>query len=281
MAISIGILHPGEMGISLAASAKNTGLDVYWCSAGRSKTTRKRAKSLGIKSMATLQELSNSCDILISVCPPHAAIELAEDVIACDYQGIYADVNAISPDTAQTIGTSMSEAGIKFVDGGIIGLPATQAGTTWLYLSGAQANKVASCFTEGPLETTVLGEDIGQASGLKMCFAANSKGTAALHTAILGAAEAMGVREALEKQWEIYTPGFTEKSQARIRQVARKAWRFSGEMKEIAATLESNDMPQGFFHAAAEIYERQSSFKDNSCEPTIEEILEKVSGKRE
>ncbi len=279
MATSIGIIHPGEMGISLAATAQNSGLGVYWCPAGRSSASQERASNLGIKPLPTLQDLCNTCEILISVCPPHAAVAVAAEVIACNYRGIYADVNAIAPTTVKSIGQSMTGAGIDFVDGGIIGIPATQPGTTWLYLSGNHADKVASCFSEGPLETSVLGPEIGKASGLKMCFAANSKGTAALHTAILGTAEAMGVRDALEKQWAIYNPEFTEKSQARIRQVARKAWRFKGEMEEIAATMEAAGLPHEFFIAAAQVYERQKSFKDAGHEPTIEEILERIAEK--
>jgi 3-hydroxyisobutyrate dehydrogenase-like beta-hydroxyacid dehydrogenase len=276
MTTSIGILHPGEMGISLAATALNSEMNVYWCSAGRSRASNERANDLGIHSLDTLEALCNTCEILISVCPPHAAMSVADEVIACNYQGIYADVNAIAPTTVKTIAASMANAGIEFVDGGIIGMPATQHGTTWLYLCGNSADKVASCFSGGPLETSVLGPEIGKASGLKMCFAANSKGTAALHTAILATAETMGVRDALEKQWAIYTPGFTEKSQAGIRQVARKAWRFSGEMKEIAATMEAAGLPREFFDAAAQVYERQKSLKDAGQEPAIEEILEKV-----
>lgn len=277
MTACIGILHPGEMGISLAASAMNSAQDVYWCDAGRSAASHARAANIGLDSLPSLQAICDTCDILISVCPPHGASGLAAAVLACNFQGIYADVNAIAPTTVKAIASTMAVDGISFVDGGIIGLPASKPGTTWLYLSGRDAGKVANCFTNGPLETTVLGDEIGQASGLKMCFAANSKGTAALHSAILGAAQAMGVREALEKQWETYTPGFTEKSQSRIKQVARKAWRFSGEMKEIAATMEATGMPPAFFLAAAEMYERQASFKDADQEPGIDAILAMIA----
>lgn len=281
MTDKIGILHPGEMGISLAASAVASGQSVHWCGADRSKTTRKRAKSLKLQAVDSLQDLCDSCQVLISVCPPHAAEDLAADVIDCEFSGIYADVNAISPATSITIGNAMQDAGITYVDGGIIGLPPTRSGTTWLYLSGQAADAIAACFTDGPLETEVLGDEIGQASGLKMCFAANSKGTAALHTAILGAAEAMGVRQALEHQWDVFNPGFTEKSHNRIRQVARKAWRFTGEMHEIAATLSTNGMPASFHEGAAEIYERQKAFKDRKEEPSIEEVLKMVAKKAE
>ena len=278
--MKIGILHPGEMGAAIAASACNSGMDVYWCSEGRSAATLERANSLGLNALPSLQSLCDTCDLLISVCPPHAALELAELVMACNFQGIYADVNAVSPTTVTTIASKLEKAGIEVVDGGIIGLPPVTRGTTWLYLSGKAAATVMDCFDAGPLETEVLSDRIGEASGLKICFAANSKGTAALHTAILAAADNMGVRDALENQWDIFNPGFTAKSHERIRQVARKSWRFTGEMKEIAATLESNGLPREFFDAAAEIYERQITFKDVEKEPAIEAILEMVKASR-
>lgn len=279
MTSRLGILHPGEMGTALAASAMNSGLNVYWCQEGRSDASRARANNLGLKTVDTLAELCHSCEILVSVCPPHAAAAQADAVIACGFQGLYADVNAVSPATVRQIGMRMAEAGIHFVDGGIIGLPPTQPGTTWLYLSGTEAALVAACFAGGPLETSILGDDIGQASGLKMCFAANSKGTAALHTAILGAAQALGVRDALERQWDVYNPGFTAKSNARIRQVARKSWRFVGEMEEIAATLDDCGMPPDFHLGAAKIYARQEQFKDIGEDPPIEDILAAVQAK--
>lgn len=273
---SIGILHPGEMGISVAVTAKNSGCCVYWCSQNRSIQTRNRADSLGLKDLNTLEELCRTCEVLVSVCPPHAAIEQADAVIAAGFTGLYADINAIAPATSRELNRRLSDAGITFVDGGIIGLPATVAGTTWLYLSGPDAEQIAKCFSKGPMEAVILGSEIGQASGLKMCFAANSKGTAAMQSAILATAESMGVRDALEKQWDIYTPGFTEKSHARIRQVASKSWRFTGEMHEIAATLAASGLPPEFHQGAADIYSRQESFKNVTSEPSLEEILNKL-----
>lgn len=280
MTTRLGMLHPGEMGVALAASARNSGTDVLWCATGRSEATRKRADTHGLVPAESLQALCDTCDILISVCPPHAATALAESVLACRFRGIYADVNAIAPATVRAIGSRMDAAGVTFVDGGIIGLPPVHPGTTWLYLSGPASGAVADCFGMGPLETAILGDDIGQASGLKMCFAANSKGVAALQTAILGAAETMGVREALERQWDTYTPGFTEKSHARICQVARKAWRFTGEMEEIAATLDACGLPGEFHLGAADMYRRQAQFKDAAEDPAIGEILAAVLAKR-
>lgn len=264
------------MGISLAVSAQQSKQDVYWCSAGRSEATVQRANDHQLKALASLEELCQHCDIVVSVCPPHAAIAQAESVIKTGFKGIYVDVNAVSPDSVKIIASKMHDAGVEFVDGGIIGLPAWQPNTTWLYLCGIKAEIVAQCFKQGPLETTILEGEIGKASALKMCFAANSKGVSALITAILASAEHFGVRDALEKQWNHYDPNFTTSTQTRIRRSARKAWRFTGEMDEIAATLKSSGLPEEFHLGAREVYSRLESFKDTDAEPSIEEILQTV-----
>ncbi len=272
----IGFLHPGEMGISLAVSAKNSGQEVYWCSTGRSKATIERASQYSLIAIDNFDEFCDTCEIIVSVCPPHAAVAQSQAVLKAGFTGIYIDANAIAPQTVGEIAMLMTASDIKFVDGGIIGMPAWKEKSTWLYLSGLQADSVAECFHKGPLETKVLGTQIGKASALKMCFAANSKGAAAMLTAILATADEFGVREALEKQWDIYNPGFSLQSKTRITSVAKKAWRFSGEMEEIAATLKSAGMPPEFHLGAADIYARQANFKDSDKIPSIEEILKVV-----
>jgi 3-hydroxyisobutyrate dehydrogenase-like beta-hydroxyacid dehydrogenase len=276
MNTKLGFLHPGEMGISLAAAALNCLDSVYWCSQGRSSATRERAKQFGLTELSTLQEFCNTCDIIIGVCPPHAAQEQASAVIATGFSGIYVEANAIAPNTALEIGNTMQAAGIAFIDGGIIGLPAWKSGTTWLYLAGSHTTTVIDCFKKGPLEIKILGETIGQASALKMCFAAWNKGNTALQTAILGTAEVNGVRAALEQQWDIFNPGFTRQTHHRITDVARKAWRFVGEMEEIATTMQHSGIPPEFFLGAAEIYRREASFKHTSQAPALEDLLAAV-----
>src|SRR4029079_15202872 len=153
----IGILHPGEMGISIAASAQNSGHHVYWASEGRSSATRERAAKFGLRDAKTVGDLCAECSILVSVCPPHAAEALAHQVLEAAFSGLYLDANAIAPQRAVRIGQAIAGAGATFVDGGIIGGPRWQPGSTWLYLSGPQAQDIAACFSAGPLETRVLG----------------------------------------------------------------------------------------------------------------------------
>lgn len=269
----IGILHPGEMGISVAASAQNSGNTVYWASEGRNVQTQERAQQHNLIDSHSLAELCQTCTILISVCPPHAAEELAQQVLAHSFHGLYVDVNAISPQRAVHIGEMMAEGNALFVDGGIIGGPAWQPNTTWLYLSGQQAERVANCFSTGPLQTELISDNIGQASALKMCYAAYSKGTTALLCAILAAAEGLDVRTELERQWSHDDPNFAQQTSQRVRRVTAKAWRFAGEMEEIAATFEEVGLPGDFHQAAAELYRRLAHFKGLATPPPLPAVL--------
>ena len=269
----IGILHPGEMGISVAVSARNSGHDIFWVSEGRSQETDKRAQDHLLIDAHSLEELCRTCSVIISICPPHAAQDVARQVIGHSFKGLYADLNAISPQQARGLGDEMEECGITFVDGGIIGGPAWKPGTTWLYLAGREAQRIANCFSAGPLQTEIIGAEIGKASALKMCYAAYSKGTAALLCAVLGASEGLGVRDDLERQWSRDESGFAEQATQRVRRVTAKAWRFAGEMDEIAATFREIGMPDGFHNAAAEMYRRLAGFKGLETLPTLAETL--------
>lgn len=270
---NLGFMHPGAMGVSLAATAVNSGNKSYWASSGRSPATRQRAETHGLFELSTVEELCERCTMIVSVCPPHAATDVAEAVCNSSFAGIFVDVNAISPQRAQRLDQLMIAAGIDFVDGGIIGPPAWTANRTWLYLSGHRAAQVASCFRAGPLEVEVIGSEVGKASGLKMCFAANSKGTTALLIAIMAAADRLGVRQELENQWSHHGSDFTQSTIDRIRKATPKGWRFAGEMEEIASTFAAVGLPEGFHLAAEDIYRRLASFKDAGQKPSLDDIL--------
>lgn len=272
--LKVGFLHPGALGISLAATAQNTGHMACWVSEGRSQETRERAVKFGLVDVQTLQKLCETCSIIVSVCPPHAAEEVAKKVLGCSFQGVYLDANAISPQRAERIGHLMTAAGIMFVDGGIVGGPAWEPGRTWLYLSGKDAPRVAASFSAGPLETSVIGESIGKASALKMCNAAYTKGTTALLCAILALSEELGVREELEVRWSRHGSDFAEETRNRVRQVTAKAWRFTGEMEEIKTTFMQAGLPGEFHGAAKDIYRRIAHFKGAAETPSLEEVLE-------
>ncbi len=274
---TIGILHPGQMGVSIAANAKNGGCRVLWASDGRGEETTGRAEKAGLKDVRTIARLCAECDVILSVCPPHAAEDVADSVVSAGFTGTFVDANAIAPERSRRIAEKLKSAGVAFVDGGIIGGPAWKPGTV-LYLSGPAADDVASCFGDGPLEVIALGDEIGRASALKMCFAAYTKGTTALLSAILATADRLGVRDDLNAQWKRGDPSFPGQTENRVRNVTAKAWRFAGEMEEIAATFRSAGLPGEFHDAAAEVYRRTARFKDAPETPTLAEVLAALGG---
>lgn len=275
----IGILHPGKMGVFLAASMVSSGYEVCWASEGRSSATAGRAEKHGLQDVGDLASLCRKCEMLVSVCPPHAAFDVAEQAVNHSFKGIYLDANAISPQKAQIIAELMGQAGIDFVDGGIIGRPDWEKRRTRLYLSGEKADKVGGFFSGGMLQTSSIGEQVGRASALKMCYAAYTKGTSALLAAIFALAENYQLRPELAARWEEDWPGLYDKSQDRVSMAAVKAWRFEGEMKEISETFSAVGLPGGFHDGASQIYQRLGEFKNGPELPGIDTILDALLGK--
>ena len=270
---TVGIIHPGAMGISIAASAQAAGQAVYWAADGRSASTRQRAQQHKLLEVASLSRLVDCCDVILCICPPHAAESVAAAVRAAGFAGLYCEGNAISPQKARRIGERMSAAGCDFVDGSIIGPPAWEEGRTRFYLSGKSAAKIAALFAGSLTEAIVIGDEVGRASALKMVFAAQTKGTTALLSAVQAAAEAMGVRGDLDGEWARRQPDAEAVRAQQVRAVTAKAWRFTGEMQEIAATFAEAGLPAGFHQAAYEVYQRMAGFKDAEATPALEDVL--------
>jgi 3-hydroxyisobutyrate dehydrogenase-like beta-hydroxyacid dehydrogenase len=247
----VGLLHPGEMGSALGAALRASGHDVLWASDGRSVETARRAQDF--EDVGNAQELALRAELILSVCPPHAAHDVARSVDG--YEGVYVDANAVSPHTARALAKEKA----RLVDGGIIGPPPSEGRTTRMYLSGGHAAQVAALFDGSSVDARVLSPEVGDASALKMTYAAWSKGSAALLLAIRAVARVEGVEEALLAEWALSMPGLKERSEAAAASAERKGWRWIGEMEEIAATFAAADLPDGFHRAAAEVYRRELS----------------------
>ncbi|MBW2242534.1 MAG: NAD(P)-dependent oxidoreductase [Deltaproteobacteria bacterium] len=268
---TLGLLHPGQMGASVGACARESGHRVLVALDGRTVATRSRAADVGLEDVGGLAELAKESELILAVCPPSAARELLEAVLAEGFEGIYVDANAISPATAREL-AHRCEGKARFVDGGIIGPPAHTPGTTRLHLSGAAAPDAAALFVAGPLDARVVSDEVGAASALKMVFAAWTKGSTALLAAIHAVAVGEGVEQALRAEWEILAPDVALRLDRGVPSVAAKAWRFEGEMREIAATFEAAGLPGGFHEAAAEVYRRLADFQDVPEPPPLAAI---------
>ena len=267
------------MGASIGAALRRAGVQVLWVSAGRGPATRRRAQSADLTDAGSLSALVAGSDVVLSVCPPHAAFEVADTVAVSGFAGLYVDANAVAPATAGAIGAVVERVGGRFVDGDLIGGPVRPGGGTRLYLSGPAAEEVAVLFAATDLEAVNLGEDVTAASALKVCYAAWTKGTSALLLAIRAAAAAHGVDEALLSEWERTQPGLAARSQAAAG-TARKAWRFAGEMDQIASCFAEAGLPDGFARAAAELYRRLAPCKELASDPPLGDVLRLIRAAR-
>ncbi len=249
---TVGLLHPGEMGAAIGAVLVNQGQRVVWASAGRSATTRERAQAAGLEDASSVGRLVQLSDAIVSVCPPHAAREVARSVAG--FEGVFVDANAVAPATARELSETVAGAGGEFVDGGIVGPPPGAAGTTRLYLSGSAAAGVADLFAGSAVDARVVSDEVGAASAVKMAYAAWTKGTAALLIAIRELARAEQVEPVLLEEWRSSLPELLERSERAVRSGQAKGWRWVGEMEEIAATFSAAGLPGGFHQAAAEVF---------------------------
>lgn len=238
------------MGSAVGAVLRSRGHEVLWASEGRSADTAERAAEAGLEDACSVSELARRSDVVLSICPPHAALEVAGSLVGFD--GIYVDANAISPETAREVASRVP----RYVDGGIIGGPPREPGDTRLYLSGEDATTVAELFEGSALEPVVLSGPVGTASAMKMVYAAWTKGSAALLLAVRATARAEGIEDALLQEWADSIPGLEERSLRAARSAEKKGWRWVGEMEEIAATFAAAGEPDGFHKAAAEVFRR-------------------------
>ena len=246
--MAVGLLHPGEMGAAVGAQLR----DVLWASAGRSEATAERARQAGLTDAGELAELVRRSDVILSICPPHGALELAHAVAG--FTGTFLDANAVSPATAREIGAVIEDGGGRFVDGGIIGPPPGPGARTRLALCGPGADTVAALFANTAVDARVIDGEIGAASALKMAYAAWTKGTAAMLLAIRALAEAEGVDDELQAEWRDSQPELLERARRAAASADAKGWRWIAEMEEIAATFAADDLPDGFHRAAAEVF---------------------------
>jgi 3-hydroxyisobutyrate dehydrogenase-like beta-hydroxyacid dehydrogenase len=268
---TIALLHPGDMGSGMGGALVAAGHTVYCALKGRSETTRRRATDAKLIDAGTLQSAVARAEVVLSVCPPHGALELAREVAQCGFKGLFIDANAIAPATARMAAMDLQDAGATFVDGGIVGGPPTPARPGRIYFSGPSATQAVELFKGTYVVASDLDGPIGKASAFKACFASWTKGTWALLAAIYAVAQAEGVDDALRAQWAKTHPDLAKQLDEPSVNPA-KAWRWISEMEEIALTYKSVGLPEEFFTAAADLYRRLEQYKDDASKPSIHKI---------
>jgi 3-hydroxyisobutyrate dehydrogenase-like beta-hydroxyacid dehydrogenase len=255
---TIGIIGTGDMGSAVGAALRRSGCRVVTDLTGRSVASRDLAARAGFEDLGSLQDVLAAADVFLSIVPPAAAVELARRVRAAlatsSVRPLFVDCNAVAPATIRSVAAIFADAGVVVLDVGIIGpAPRQGAAPTRFYVSGEGRARLLEL--EVPeLALIDLGAELGRASAIKMVYAAMNKGTDALYTAVLMAAEELGVRTELMAEFRTSQPHAAERMAARIPYLAATAARFTGEMREIAATFASAGITPEFPRGAEWVY---------------------------
>jgi 3-hydroxyisobutyrate dehydrogenase-like beta-hydroxyacid dehydrogenase len=275
----VGIMSAGDMGAGFGHVLHQNGIEVYTCLDGRSDLTRLRAKEAGFNDTPDFDSLVTQIDLFMSVLVPSEATRLAEDVAAAMVRTgatpAYVDANAIAPQTVRHIDSIVRDAGANFIDAGIIGGPPRTGYTPSIPCSGPDTALFES-FTERALNVYKVGDQIGQASGLKMVYAASTKGTTALWTELLTAARILGLEDALRAQ--LGEGAVFAAQQRSIPMMPNRSRRWVGEMEEIAATFEGVGMTPKILLGAADMYTLVgetplADLTSRDPNPTLDEVL--------
>ena len=254
---TVAILSPGDMGHAVGRALGEHGLDVITCLEGRSDRTRRLALKGNLRDVPSLDDLVSQADLVLSILVPSEALAVAQRVAdalqATGADTPFADCNATSPQTAEKMEAIISRAGGRFIDGSIIGGPPGEGAPPRFYVSGPDAGIAAELDGKG-IDVRPMGDAIGRASGIKMCYAALTKGTSALHTALLTAAEAMGLTKELRAELSSSQPEAYRRIEGQVPGLAANAFRWIGEMEEIAATFDHLGVTPHFHLGAAEVF---------------------------
>jgi 3-hydroxyisobutyrate dehydrogenase-like beta-hydroxyacid dehydrogenase len=257
MSVTVGIISPGDMGSGIGQRLAENGVRVVVALDARSARTKELAATAGLEDVGTVERLVSEASHVLSVLVPSEATEAAERVAralrATGATPIYADCNAIAPSTTQRVGEIVEAAGARFVDAGIIGGPPRGKVTPRIYASGPHAAELAVLNQYG-LNIPVIGDAVGQASGLKMCYAGMTKGLQALATELLVTARVLGLEEELKAEMSGSQTSLRQWFEKSIPGMPPKAHRWVGEMEEIAKTYSDAGMTDKILLGAADMY---------------------------
>ena len=288
---TVAILSPGDMGHAVGQRLRDNELDVITCLTGRSDRTRTLARKAGIRDVATMEELVHQSDLVmsmtVSASVPDVCQEVADALAATGSDTLFAECNAISPQLARVLEPIITDAGGRFADVSIIGGPPRAGYSPHFYASGQHAAQFEQLNDFG---LTVLRLDgaVGQASGIKMCYAAMTKGSWALYTQLLMAAELMGLTEPLLAEFSSGQQAVLQRMQRTIPTVPPRSRRWVSEMEEIRDTFEQLGMTPHLLEGVAEMYRfiggtplgeefPESRDRNRSFTETIQQLAKQVS----
>ncbi|WP_267885319.1 DUF1932 domain-containing protein [Streptomyces sp. NRRL F-5126] len=272
---AVGLLHPGSMGAAIAAQLRAQGMTVLWCPVGRGDASRLRAEHAGMEAVDDLGQLLQRANLLISLCPPAAAEEVAAEVAEHGFRdGTYVEANAITPQRVRAVAARLPDAAV--VDGSVVGSPPVGGKQPMLYLSGPprHVTLVADLFEGTDVRTRPLGTEIGQASALKLAYSSYQKASRVLAAVAYGLADANGVADELVQIASKRSGSYLTETDY-IPKTAARAWRWAPELADVADLLAESGLPDDFMRQIAAALHRWDEVHDRSV--TVSRALELLS----
>ena len=253
---TVAILSPGDMGHAVGQVLREHELRVVTCLNGRSARTRALAEKAGIEDIPDFEEMVKQSDVVMSMTVsevvPQVVQEVADAVKATGSGVLFAECNAIAPQLARKLEPVISEAGGRFVDASIIGSPPQGGRSPRFYTSGPNAAEFEQ-MREFGLDVRNIGPNVGQASGIKMCYAAMTKGSSALYSELLMAAELMGLSDHLKAEFQTGQSAVYQRMEGGIPTMPARSRRWVSEMEEIGATFEHLGLTPYLFKGVADM----------------------------
>ena len=287
---TVAILSPGDMGHAVGQLLREHELKVVTCLTGRSQRTKNLAELAGIADVPDLNDMVAQSQIILSISVsemvPSICQQVADAIKATNANVLFAECNAISPQLSRQMGPIITEAGGRYIDASIVGGPPLNGSSPRFYASGDNTAEFEGLANFG-LDVRTAGTEVGRASGIKMCYAAMTKGSSALYSELLMAAEMMGLSDFVKAEFQSSQPAVLQRMERGLPGVPAKARRWGSEMEEIKDTFEHLGLTPHLFQGVADMYRMigstsmgdetpQTRDGDRSLEETIRLMAEWV-----
>ena len=287
---TVAILSPGDMGHAVGQLLREHELKVVTCLTGRSQRTKDLAELAGIADVPDLNDMVAQSQIILSISVsemvPSICQQVADAIKATNANVLFSECNAISPQLSRQMEPIITEAGGRYIDASIVGGPPLNGSSPRFYASGDNTAEFEGLANFG-LDVRTVGTEVGQASGIKMCYAAMTKGSSALYSELLMAAEMMGLSDFVKSEFQSSQPAVLQRMERGLPGVPAKARRWVSEMEEIKDTFEHLGLTPHLFQGVADLYRMigstsmgdetpQTRDRDRSLEETIRLMAEWV-----
>jgi 3-hydroxyisobutyrate dehydrogenase-like beta-hydroxyacid dehydrogenase len=242
---SIGLVGYGEVGRIFAAGLKPRAAhvaawDLKFAVAATAQAERAHAQGNGLRACASMQELCECSDLVISAVTASNTLAVAQEAARFVRAGsVFLDLNSASPGTKQQAGAAIEARGAHYVEAGVMTSVPPYGIKVPMLLGGAKAAELAALLAPWGLDARPVSDRLGVASAIKMCRSVMIKGLEALVIESYSTARAYGVEDHVLPTLRETFPSidWSEQGAYFFSRVVQHGQRRAEEMREAANTV--------------------------------------------